>query len=272
VSASSADLHDKIANRFGLTEDLPCADLSLLAPLKRSAEYRGLRPRVADLRPLDHWQEEGLHFFVFPLRHDDPAPANGSGPSGGSATSPEPPVAVFAMHPEERAPVSAVVVTPVAGGEARVLDLRRPESAYTAPYPPPAPSPPVALPLNPTATRTAVTPDGACVTVTGEARGYDVLQWQVAVSADPVPGDESHWRDIPIEVSPTLSLTAGFIESAAAVAGTVTEGVTIQIGSDRFTGAVYEARVRLRAERWDGGRWLAETSPPVIVKRITAAG
>ncbi len=96
-------------------------------PLKRSSEYRTLRPRVASLKPADHWQEEGLHFFVFQL-----LPAEGT-----AAVGAEPPVAVFVMHPEEPAPVSAVVVTPSAsGGEAEVMDLRRPDSAYTAPYSP----------------------------------------------------------------------------------------------------------------------------------------
>jgi hypothetical protein len=38
------------------------------------------------------------------------------------------------MHPEEPEPVSAVVVTPSQSGkEAQVLDLRKPENAYTAP-------------------------------------------------------------------------------------------------------------------------------------------
>ena len=82
---------------------------------------------MANPRAVDAWQEEGLHFFVFQL-----LPADGA-----AAVPAEPPVAVFAMHPEEPAPVSAVVVTPSASGtEAEVMDLRRPESAYTAPYSP----------------------------------------------------------------------------------------------------------------------------------------
>jgi hypothetical protein len=106
----------------------------LLVPLKRSPEYRALRPRVAGLSPLDHWQEEGLHFFVFALRH---GAAAGEGGAVVVAKDVEPPVAVFAMHPREPSPVSAVVVTPSQSGEeAQVMDLRRPDLAYTAPYVP----------------------------------------------------------------------------------------------------------------------------------------
>ena len=47
---------------------------------------------------------------------------------------PEPPVGVFAMHPEETEPVSAVVVTPgTNGAEAEVRDVLDPDSAYTVP-------------------------------------------------------------------------------------------------------------------------------------------
>jgi hypothetical protein len=54
----------------------------------------------------------------------------------------DPPVVVFAMHPEEPAPVSAVVVTPKPGGEeAEVVDLRQPDSAYTAAYTRSSPAP-----------------------------------------------------------------------------------------------------------------------------------
>ena len=94
-------------------------------PLKRSAEYRSIRSRVAALKPEDAWQEEGLHFFVFELRPEE----------GAAVVKDEPPMAVFALHPEAPTPVSAVVVTPsTTGKEAQVLDLRRPESAYIAPY------------------------------------------------------------------------------------------------------------------------------------------
>jgi hypothetical protein len=77
---------------------------------------------VADLKPIDAWEEEGLHYFVFELRATDDGGADHTGP----------PLAVFVMHPDSKRPLSAVVVTPD-GESAEVLDLRRPESAYTAP-------------------------------------------------------------------------------------------------------------------------------------------
>jgi hypothetical protein len=103
-------------------DDLPCADPKLLVPLKRSRSYGMIRPRVADLRPIDSWQQDELHFFVFGLR-----PLDG-------AVLPEPPLAVFAMHPTVAEPISGVVVTPVGTGEdAQIMDLRQPEQVYSAP-------------------------------------------------------------------------------------------------------------------------------------------
>lgn len=93
-------------------------------PLKKSSEYRTIRPRVTSPTAADSWQEEGLHFFVFELKPVD-AIVNGA----------DPPVAVFTMHPEEPAPISVVVVTPKDNGEAEVIDLRRPEHAYTTAFP-----------------------------------------------------------------------------------------------------------------------------------------
>ena len=92
----------------------PCADYALLVPLKRSREYRVIRPRVVDPRPADAWQQDGLHFFVFELR---PIDATGTAP-------PDPPVAVFAMRPEPGEPVSAVVVTPRPFEEPEVTPLQ----------------------------------------------------------------------------------------------------------------------------------------------------
>jgi hypothetical protein len=126
VVAGPATLHEQIATQYAPGDDLPCADASLLAPLKKSPEYRAIRPRVASPKAVDSWQEEGIHFFVFQL----------SPVEGAAAVPDDPSVVVFAMHPEEPAPVSAVVVTPRPGGqEAEVADLREPGSAYTAAYP-----------------------------------------------------------------------------------------------------------------------------------------
>jgi hypothetical protein len=123
VPAGAADMHNLVADRFGVDDALPCADYALLVPLKRSREYASIRKRVTDLRPADAWQKEGFHFFVFDLR----------APNGAGSTAAEPPVAVFAMHPELKEPVSAVVVTPgLEGQDAEVSDLRQPESVYTA--------------------------------------------------------------------------------------------------------------------------------------------
>jgi hypothetical protein len=103
--------------------------LAFLVPLANSAEFAAVRPRVAGGRFLDSWQEDGLHFFVFRLAPVDAA-------ATGHAAGGEPPVAVFAMHPESSGPVSAVVVTPLPGGaEAEVRDLCAPDSVYVAPVP-----------------------------------------------------------------------------------------------------------------------------------------
>jgi len=123
VVAGSATLHEQIASQYAPGDDLPCANTALLAPLKRSAEYRTIRPRVASPRAVDSWQDEGLHFFVFQLRS-----------ANGDASIDDPPVAVFAMHLEQSALVSAVVVTPQVGGQdAEVMDLRQPGNSYRAP-------------------------------------------------------------------------------------------------------------------------------------------
>ena len=124
MQASSADLHDKIATQYAPVDNLPCADFALLVPLKKSSEYRTIRPRIANPKAIDSWQEEGLHFFVFELKSTNGATVHPS----------DLPVAVFTMHPAEVAPVSVVVVTPSPdGAEAEVVDLRQPDSAYTAP-------------------------------------------------------------------------------------------------------------------------------------------
>jgi hypothetical protein len=118
-------MHNQIASQYAPADDLPCAAAWLLAPLKKSPEYRTIRPRVASPQAIDSWQDEEVHFFVFQLNPVE----------GAAAVLDDPPVVVFAMHPEEPAPVSVVVVTPKPGGEdAEVVDLRQPDSAYTAAY------------------------------------------------------------------------------------------------------------------------------------------
>src|SRR5436190_148162 len=103
----------------------PCADYALLVPLKRSREYRAIRSRVADLRPSDAWQQDGLHFFVFELRSVD---GDGTGLSG-------PDVAVCAMTPGLQAPVSAVLVRAGADDQAPEITALGERPATTSSLP-----------------------------------------------------------------------------------------------------------------------------------------
>ena len=118
----------------GTGDEQPCPDAKLLVPLKRSPEFAAVRRRVADPHHSDAWVEDGLHFFVFqlhPLEGASPHGANGSAPGRRVAQAP---VAVFAMHPELSTVHSAAVVTPGPDGvEAEIMNLREPDSVYTAP-------------------------------------------------------------------------------------------------------------------------------------------
>jgi hypothetical protein len=120
VTAGPAVLHDSIALELAAADDLPCADSAFLVPLKRSHEFRDLRPRLAGRAPhpvLDSWLDDGFHFFMFGLARD-----------GG--------VAVFAMHPESPTPISAVAVTPAERkGWAEITNLQWPGGSYIAPLP-----------------------------------------------------------------------------------------------------------------------------------------
>lgn len=98
-------------------------------PLKRSPEFRNLRPRLAGKPPhpvFDSWLDDGFHFFVFALR-----PVESS-----DGTVRDGAVAVFAMHPESAEPVSAITVVPLNGdNKAEITDLRPPGGSYIAPLP-----------------------------------------------------------------------------------------------------------------------------------------
>jgi len=108
-------------------EDLLCADDAFLGSLKASAEFASIHARLVSDHYSDSWQEDGFHFFVFPL-------SAVNGPWNGHVASPEPPVAVFVMHADQQEPVSAVVVTPLPDGqEAEIQDLRTPDTVYQAP-------------------------------------------------------------------------------------------------------------------------------------------
>jgi hypothetical protein len=102
-------------------------------PLKRSSEFRRLRPRLAGKPPhpvADSWLDDGFHFFVFAL---EPEPDDGGRPREAGA-------AVFAMHPESPEPVSAITVVPTTptGDQATITNLRAPTGSYVATLPPSA--------------------------------------------------------------------------------------------------------------------------------------
>jgi hypothetical protein len=119
-------MHEAIAEQFGVADDLPCADSAFLGPVKRSLEFRRLRPRLAGPAPhpvFDSWMDDGFHFFVFLL-----AGANGGEPTVQSG------MAVFAAHPEAEDLVSAVTVVPTEdGGSAEIANLKAPGGSYTVP-------------------------------------------------------------------------------------------------------------------------------------------
>ena len=119
----------RIAEEFAVANDLPCADSAFLVPLKRSAEFRRLRPRLAGGAPhpvADSWLDDGFHFFVFALEPQ----ANGDGRPGEAGA------AVFAMHPESPEPVSAITVIPTrTGDQAEITNLRAPTGSYIATLP-----------------------------------------------------------------------------------------------------------------------------------------
>ena len=102
---------------------MPCADFGLLKPLKRSPEYASIRKRVANPKPVDAWQANTVHYFLFELRPLKEAPE--------SAVVP---VALFTMQWEYDGPVMALVITPNANGEqAEVVNLRQPEIVQHVP-------------------------------------------------------------------------------------------------------------------------------------------
>jgi hypothetical protein len=127
AAAGPAATHEHIASQFGVTDDLPCADSAFLVPLKRAREFRALRRRLAGRAPhpvYDSWLDDGFHFFVFLLAPDENTDA--------AATAG---VAVFAMHPDQTEPVSAVTVVPTeTDGHAEITDLRE-GGSYVAPLP-----------------------------------------------------------------------------------------------------------------------------------------
>jgi hypothetical protein len=96
-----------------VADTLPCADFGLLMPLKRSPEYASIRKQVSDVKPVDAWQLDMIHYFLFELKPME------------LAHRAESPYALFAMQWEKDGPVSArVISTRSAGNEVTVLDLK----------------------------------------------------------------------------------------------------------------------------------------------------
>jgi hypothetical protein len=92
----------------------------LLGPLKRSPEYRAIRCRGADPKPVDAWQSNALHYFVFKLHSAD----------GAAEVS----FALLTMRWEDNGPVSAVLITPDPGeNRVEVVDVRQPETVQHIP-------------------------------------------------------------------------------------------------------------------------------------------
>lgn len=97
----------------------------MLVPLKRSAEYGRIRPRVANLLPIDSWQIGEHNYFVFELRPDEGASAGGPVPA-----------ALFQVSWEQYEPLTAVVIrSGTAAGQVDVEDLRIPGHRYSLPLP-----------------------------------------------------------------------------------------------------------------------------------------
>lgn len=112
-----------VAGLYENLDSLPCADFRSLGPRKRSPEYAATRRRVADLKPVDAWQVNMLHYFVFQPRPPEETPAEAAAA-----------FARFTLLWEENEPGSAVVITPIPGGEqAEVMSLREPGATHTVP-------------------------------------------------------------------------------------------------------------------------------------------
>jgi len=118
VTAGSAVSSGAVASLYDIADDLPCADFGFLKVLKRSPEYGSIRRRVADPKPVDAWQADMVHYFLFQLRPlEDVIP-----------------YALFTMRWEDNGPVSALVITPdTEGKQAEVVNLSQPGSVQTVP-------------------------------------------------------------------------------------------------------------------------------------------
>ena len=108
---------------FEVADSLPCADFEFLKPLKLSPQYAAIRKRVANPKPVDAWQANLIHTFVFQLKPAADAPADAGVP-----------YALFSMSFDYDGPAKAVVITPdVSGIHVQVENLLQPGVVQTVP-------------------------------------------------------------------------------------------------------------------------------------------
>jgi hypothetical protein len=92
-----------------MAEDLPKADEALADVLEKSGEFNAIRHRLSNLGPMDSWQADMKHYFLYELKPDAEA---------------ENATALFVMSWDYDEPISGMVVTTdQADGNARVVQL-----------------------------------------------------------------------------------------------------------------------------------------------------
>jgi hypothetical protein len=108
---------------FEVADSLPCADFEFLKPLKLSPQYAAIRKRVANPKPLDAWQANLIHYFVFQLK-----------PAADAQADADAPFALFSMSFDYDGPAKALVITPDASGTyVQVENLLHPGVVQTVP-------------------------------------------------------------------------------------------------------------------------------------------
>ncbi len=89
---------------------LPCADMGLLTPLKRSPQYLSILACVAELKPVQAWQRSLKHYFTFELHRCPELPSDWPAPT-----------ALFVMDFETDGPVSVTLVQADAKNEPVII-------------------------------------------------------------------------------------------------------------------------------------------------------
>jgi hypothetical protein len=100
-------------------DGLAPANFFLLAPLKRSPEYASIRSQVAELKPIDAWSLENLHYFVFAMKPRSDVPVDA-----------EYRVAMLVMNNDEKLVSALVIRTNGSDCEAHVQDLCHPGKSF----------------------------------------------------------------------------------------------------------------------------------------------